>query len=106
MSWETKIQMRLKQDLIRFVFNRYYHWRFEQMMAGTFPGSAGARTYFSQCGEDRIAARILSDVERGTYVDVGANDPINMSNTYHFYKRGWSGICIEPHQIYSDLYRA
>ena len=32
----------------------------------------------------------------GTYIDVGANDPVLDSVTKHFYERGWSGINIEP----------
>jgi FkbM family methyltransferase len=32
---------------------------------------------------------------KGFYVDVGAYDPIQLSNTYHFYKKGWRGINID-----------
>ena len=98
--------MRFKQKLVNIVFNRYYRWRVEEIMGGTLSGDASARAHFSQCGEDRIAARILSDVETGTYVDVGANHPVNLSNTYSFYKRGWSGVCVEPHLVYRDMHRA
>lgn len=31
-----------------------------------------------------------------TYLDIGANDPINGSNTYNFYLRGYKGVLIEP----------
>lgn len=30
------------------------------------------------------------------FIDVGANDPKRLNNTYYFYKRGWRGINIEP----------
>ena len=40
--------------------------------------------------------RALKSVERGFYVDVGANDPSIDSVTKAFYERGWSGINIEP----------
>jgi FkbM family methyltransferase len=33
---------------------------------------------------------------KGFYVDIGAADPINWSNTYSLHKRGWRGINIEP----------
>jgi FkbM family methyltransferase len=52
--------------------------------------------------EDLIAERIfyslLTDDPNhvGTYVDIGAYDAIDGSNTYLFYKRGWRGICVEP----------
>ena len=32
----------------------------------------------------------------GFYIDIGANDPVNLSNTYRFYRKGWRGIAIEP----------
>lgn len=40
--------------------------------------------------------RALKDVEKGCYVDVGANDPETDSVTKAFYDRGWRGINIEP----------
>ncbi len=32
----------------------------------------------------------------GIYVDIGAYHPKLFSNTYLFYKKGWSGICVDP----------
>ena len=32
----------------------------------------------------------------GYYVEIGANDGINLSNTYLLEKNGWNGICVEP----------
>lgn len=40
--------------------------------------------------------RALRHVGRGTYIDVGANDPSAGSVTRAFYDRGWRGINIEP----------
>ena len=37
------------------------------------------------------------DYDGGYYVELGANDGINQSNTYYFEKnRGWKGVLIEP----------
>ena len=33
---------------------------------------------------------------KGFYVDVGAHDPIRLSNTYDLYRKGWRGINIDP----------
>lgn len=55
----------------------------------------GKRSY-SQSGEDIIADLELGKKQRGIYIDVGAFHPKLFSNTYLFYKRGWSGVCIEP----------
>lgn len=50
---------------------------------------------FSQYGEDLIIDAILGK-ERPFYVDIGANHPTHLSNTYLFYRRGAHGINIEP----------
>ena len=51
---------------------------------------------YSQWGEDLILFEAMKPSKRGFYVDCGAYDPIEDSNTYKLYKRGWSGITIEP----------
>lgn len=42
-----------------------------------------------------ILRRIFEDIQHGFYVDVGAHHPKRFSNTYFFYKMGWSGINID-----------
>jgi FkbM family methyltransferase len=54
------------------------------------------RKSYSQEGEDLIVDRLLSSKKNGFYVEVGAHHPCRFSNTYFFYKRKWSGICIDP----------
>lgn len=50
---------------------------------------------YSQEGEDLILKRFFENKQTGFYIDVGAYHPIRFSNTYYFYKMGWSGINIE-----------
>jgi FkbM family methyltransferase len=50
---------------------------------------------WSQEGEDMVLRRIFDKKKVGFYVDIGAHHPKHMSNTYYFYKRGWSGINID-----------
>ena len=50
---------------------------------------------YSQFWEDRLLARLVSD-KIGSYVDIGAGNPVWGSNTYLFYKRGWKGVIVEP----------
>lgn len=57
---------------------------------------ANRQCSYSQEGEDRILWRLFESTERGYYVDVGAHHPFRFSNTYLFYRRGWSGINLEP----------
>ncbi len=53
---------------------------------------------FAQIGEDRILYFLFSrrGIERPSYIDIGANEPVKGSNTYLFYLRGAKGVCIEP----------
>lgn len=62
------------------------------------PLASESRASYSQCGEDMIVAFLLDalGIKCPTYVDAGTHDPIKLNNTYHFYERGFSGICIEP----------
>jgi len=53
------------------------------------------RRSFSQFGEDVMLVALFDD-SIGTYVDVGSGHPIHGSNTYAFYRRGWSGTLIDP----------
>lgn len=57
------------------------------------------RKFYSFEGEDAIVFAILNHLKitgKGFYVDVGANHPKRFSNTYYFYKNGWTGINIDP----------
>lgn len=39
--------------------------------------------------------------EPGVFVEVGAVDGKEMSNTWHFEKHmGWTGLCLEPHPVH------
>ncbi len=62
-------------------------------------------TSYAQNFEDIMLWRALKHVEKGFYIDVGANDPVVDSVTLAFYERGWCGINIEPMQQYYDRLR-
>jgi len=48
---------------------------------------------YSQLGQD---VEVLKKYAKGYYVEIGASDGIELSNTYLLEKNGWEGICIEP----------
>jgi FkbM family methyltransferase len=50
---------------------------------------------FGQTGEDAILRHWLPE-KKGFYLEVGSGKPIADSNTYFLYKKGWSGICVDP----------
>jgi len=51
---------------------------------------------YSQYLEDVFVDSIFRGKATGTYIDIGANDPSELSNTKRFYDRGWSGVNVEP----------
>ena len=59
---------------------------------------------YSQRGEDLIINKLLGNKDKGFYVDVGAYNPFKLSNTLKFYKKGWSGINIEPQKANYNLF--
>lgn len=59
----------------------------------------------AQNGEDVVLWRALGHLPSGTYVEVGANHPLEDSATRAFYDRGWSGLTVEPVSSYADLHR-
>ena len=59
---------------------------------------------YSQNCEDLTILRYLN-FKNGFYVDVGAYDPISISNTYLFYKNNWKGINIEPNVNQYNLFK-
>lgn len=48
-----------------------------------------------QIGQDIIAYLCLKNKKNGFYIDIGAYDGIDLSNTYIFEKLGWNGFCVE-----------
>lgn len=59
----------------------------------------------SQNDEDVRVWRALRDVERPTYVEVGAQHPFVMSPTAALYRLGWRGILVEPDPLFAALLR-
>lgn len=63
-------------------------------------------SYNSQyCQDEFIDKYILSQKQGGVFIDIGAHDGIDLSNTYFFEKnRKFTGICIEPNPaVYKKL---
>ena len=58
---------------------------------------------YAQNHEDIVLRRVLRDVPRGRYVEVGANHPTIKSVSYLFYRLGWRGALIEPQPDLCDL---
>jgi FkbM family methyltransferase len=57
----------------------------------------GENEYYSQYGQDKyVRRRFFRSQNDGFFIEVGADDGVDKSNTLYFEKLGWSGICVEP----------
>jgi FkbM family methyltransferase len=66
----------------------------KNLIINLLPEKYSLRSY-SQQAEDLAIQRFFNK-DTGFFVDVGAYHPVIFSNTYLFYKKGWTGINIEP----------
>ena len=85
-----------------------YHGLFERIRLKVFPPRASKLSY-SQSGEDLILETVFSILQKPIrqvrYLDVGANDPVALSNTYRLYLLGAQGVCVEPNPELADRIR-
>lgn len=54
--------------------------------------------YYGRHGQDKyLHEKIFGDLKKGRFLDIGAYDGIESSNTLFFEETlGWTGICVEP----------
>jgi len=53
--------------------------------------------------EQKLVRHFFGDKTDGFYVDIGANEPIIQSQTYHLEQLGWNGLLVEPIPSYCEL---
>ena len=60
---------------------------------------------YSQAGQDKWVLDITAHkTEKKFFVDIGAFDGVNTSNTLALEEQGWSGICVEAnHGVFASL---
>jgi FkbM family methyltransferase len=58
----------------------------------------GTQLSYAQNGEDLVVESLfrLLRIDRPTYLDIGAYEPVVCSNTYFFYRKGGRGVLVEP----------
>lgn len=52
-----------------------------------------------------VIRSLTNDKTEGFYVDIGAFHPVYLSNTYHFYCKGWRGINIDAQPESMELFK-
>ncbi|WP_421989692.1 FkbM family methyltransferase [Roseococcus sp.] len=72
------------------------------------------RISHAQTGQDILIDFILrrngfipraSENYEGFYIDIGCAHPIKGSNTYFFYERGWTGLCIDANPLAEEPFK-
>jgi hypothetical protein len=63
---------------------------------------------YAQVGEDLVVNYFcgLLNFKEITYLDIGAYDPVEINNTYLFYKQGHRGVLVEPNVAMCERLRA
>ena len=59
---------------------------------------------YSMYGEDLIIQNFFKKKTKGFYVDIGCYHPLDGSNTFLLYKKGWNGINVDLNKISIDLF--
>jgi FkbM family methyltransferase len=82
--------------------------RYKRFLVGILH-SLFIRSTYSQYGEDIFFIDFLNinkiEVDKFIYVDIGANHPTDISNTYLLYIKGMSGIVMEPNNELCRLFK-
>lgn len=88
-------------DIMNFGLSRIHY---DFFMGGGISGY-DAR-YQSQFGQDFFLDRyIFQKKENGFFIDIGANHPVKLNNSFFFEKtRHWNGIAFEPQNIMNRLW--
>jgi FkbM family methyltransferase len=84
----------LKDSVLRYPYHVFDNFMFRFR----------SRKFYGQTAEDALLQRLLPEKE-GSYFDIGGGHPIKYSNTYAFYRRGWSGISVDAIKFNTKIYR-
>jgi hypothetical protein len=60
---------------------------------------------FSHQVENQLKEEFFGRATRGFFVDVGANDPVDGSQTWHLEQLGWDGVLVEPQRDLAEQSR-
>ncbi len=64
----------------------------------------GTKLSYAQFGDDLVTASLFGSIgiEKPTYLDIGAYEPIADNNTYLFYLAGARGVLVEPNTTLTE----
>lgn len=100
--------MNLRARVRRFVNERDSAFSLRQrvdMWPALLDRRLGRERSWSQFGEDEILCKELQGLmHSGFYVDIGANHPARLSNTWRLHCRGMRGVTVEPNRVLFSLH--
>ncbi len=67
------------------------------------------RVSYAQQGEDLVLYDFIhrvAGIDKPTYLDIGAAEPVRGNNTFLFYSTGSRGVLVEPNPYYAEQLRA
>lgn len=92
------------QDWVKINFPRVYYWLV--FIKHSLLYSSFYHKSYAQFGEDILTKHLFEEGYKGFFVDVGAHRPVQHSNTFYFYNKGWRGINIDATPGSMKLFRA
>lgn len=94
-------------EVILYFKKKYKNPFFFLDMNDSFGKYSNTKGYFGQRGQDMyLDQHIFKMKNNGVFVDIGANHPKKLSNTYFFEKnRNWSGIAFEPQSRFQEMWK-
>lgn len=111
MGFQAKIDIQEMEQNIAMI----YKWiannfpalgLYKRLITALLSAVMPTRKTYSQYGEDVFILETLEkyNTEGSIYVDVGANHPTQISNTYLLYRNGFRGVVIEPNPELINLF--
>lgn len=95
--------------MIKNIFVNYFPGlgSFKRYYVALRDSGLSVRESYSQFKEDKYIWDILQkyDLKGASYIDIGANHPTDISNTYLMYRKGLNGIIIEPNVEFAKLFK-
>ena len=89
----------MKKKLLKISFF-YYIYKLLKILRNKKPSY-----HYGEFAEDVFIDRILKNIKKGVYVDVGCYHPFKGSLTLRLFKRNWSGINIDISKTSIDLFK-
>ena len=80
-------------NLIKFFYYMYYR-----------PKIFLPKKTYSMYGEDIVIEQFFKNKKKGFYVDIGCYHPLEGSNTYLLFKKGWNGINADVNSLSIELF--